>query len=141
VRSAIADHYRARGRHQKRVVACAEGTCASHDHEGDETLDAREDADNEHSIDKVLASLMPTFVDMLDEPYRSAIALTELEGLLHKDAAERLGVSLSAMKSRVLRGRALLREKIEQSVALSLDARGGVVSCEGKGEFVCPCDD
>jgi RNA polymerase sigma-70 factor (ECF subfamily) len=41
-----------------------------------------------------------------------------------REAAEREGVSLSGMKSRVQRGRRLLRELFEACCEIALDARG-----------------
>src|SRR5262245_48301292 len=45
-----------------------------------------------------------------------------------------LGISLSGMKSRVQRGRAQLREAVDECCSIGLDARGHVVSCEARPE-------
>ena len=52
-----------------------------------------------------------------------AITLVELEGLTQQAAADVVGVSLSGMKSRVQRGRKLLRERFDACCAVALDAR------------------
>ena len=44
-------------------------------------------------------------IDRLPEPYRKALVMTAFEGLTQDDLARRLGISLSAAKSRVQRGR------------------------------------
>jgi RNA polymerase sigma-70 factor (ECF subfamily) len=44
--------------------------------------------------------------------------------------AKRLGISVSGVKSRVQRGRVLLREDLERCCAIGLDARGTPISCE-----------
>lgn len=77
-----------------------------------------------------MAAVLAPFVDALPPPYRDALRLTELDGLTQADAARRLGISLPAMKSRVLRGRARLRASVEDCCAIALDARHRVVGCE-----------
>jgi RNA polymerase sigma-70 factor (ECF subfamily) len=74
-----------------------------------------------------LAACVQPFVGMLAPPYREAIELVELGGLTQVEAAARLGLPVSTMKSRVQRGRAQLRELLEQCCAIDLDARGHVV--------------
>lgn len=61
----------------------------------------------------VLASWLPTLVDDLPEPYRTALRLTELEGLSQAELADRLGLSRSGARTRVQRGRALLLRRLE----------------------------
>ena len=48
----------------------------------------------------------------LPGPFRTAIALCDLEGIPAKDAAQRLGVSLSTMKARLFRSRRALKTTI-----------------------------
>lgn len=73
-----------------------------------------------------LAPCLTGMVDRLAEPYRTAIALTSLQGVSQADAARQLGISNSGMKSRVQRGRAQLREMLAGCCAIAVDARGGV---------------
>lgn len=73
------------------------------------------------------------FVAALPSPYREALTLTELEGLTQKDAAVMLGISLPAMKSRILRGRERLRVSLEACCEIALDARGGIVRAPNPG--------
>lgn len=87
----------------------------------------------EHDIAQTLASALALFVPMLPSPYREAITLTELEGRTQREAARMLGVSNSAMKSRVQRGRAKLRQMLEDCCEIALDARGHVIACEPRG--------
>lgn len=86
----------------------------------------------------VLASYVATFVAMLPSPYREALTLTELEGLTQREAAAMLGVSLTAMKSRVARGRRELRKAFEDCCVIGLDARGHVVACEPRKDGKLP---
>lgn len=91
-----------------------------------------------NSAEAELAACIAPFVAMLRSPYREALTLVELEGLSQKQAAEMLGISLSGMKSRVQRGRALLRKALEDCCRIGLDARGGVLSCEYREDGKLP---
>jgi RNA polymerase sigma-70 factor, ECF subfamily len=124
-RSAISEHHRTSAKHP----------LTEQETPVDET--PTEEDDREASRD--LASCVTLFVADLPSPYREAITLTELEGLTQKEAAEMLGISLAAMKSRVLRGRAKLRENLESCCAIALDTRGKVLSYEPRPELRADC--
>jgi RNA polymerase sigma-70 factor (ECF subfamily) len=111
-RNAVADHLRARARHPV-VDAAAEG-------EPSVDLDDREAV-------RALACCVAIFVSRLPSPYREAVSLVELEGLMVREAAEMVGISVSAMKSRVQRGRAQLRDIFEACCEIALDARSKVI--------------
>jgi RNA polymerase sigma-70 factor (ECF subfamily) len=87
-----------------------------------------------------LGECVALFVTRLPSPYREAVTLTELEGLTHKQAAELLGITLPAMKSRVKRGRERIRASFEQCCVLSVDCRGRVVACEPRALEDVPLD-
>ena len=107
-RHAIVDHLRARR--------------TSAEPSEDATGGDRDDA----AFERLAACVRP-FAAMLPQPYREAIELVELGGLTQVEAAARLGVPVSTMKSRVQRGRAQLRELLEQCCAIEVDARNHVV--------------
>ena len=75
----------------------------------------------------LLLNCVTPFVARLPAAYREAITLTELRGMSQQDAADIAGISLSGMKSRVQRGRKLLREMFEDCCDLTLDGRGRVI--------------
>jgi RNA polymerase sigma-70 factor (ECF subfamily) len=77
-------------------------------------------------------------IDNLPEPYREAIVLTELEGLTQQQLAERAGLSLSGAKSRVQRGRAMLKAELEACCRFEFDQRGRVMDCEPRRRQPCP---
>jgi RNA polymerase sigma-70 factor (ECF subfamily) len=87
-----------------------------------------------------LGACVALFVARLSSPYREAVTLTELEGLTQKDAAEMLGISLPAMKSRVLRGREKLRDMFDECCKISVDCRGRVTECEPRALDEVPED-
>jgi RNA polymerase sigma-70 factor (ECF subfamily) len=112
-RSAIAEHGRARARHP---VAEREPT---------DDPAAETDGDDREAF-RALSACVAGFVARLPSPYREAVTLVELEGLVAREAADLAGISVSGMKSRVQRGRARLRELFEACCRIALDARGKV---------------
>ena len=127
-KNVIVDSARARAREP--VVANAEISDPS-DSDGSDEVDA---------LQSDLSECVALFVARLPSPYREAITLTELEGLLQKDAAEMLGISPSGMKSRVQRGRDKIREMFDACCRISVDCRGRVVECEPRALEDIPVD-
>ena len=125
-RSAIADHHRSAARY----VLADEGTT--------ESLADESTSDEPGIFERDLSSFVSAFVALLPELYREALVLTELQEMPHKSAADKLGTSLPAMKSRVARGRQMLREAIEQCCHVALDVRGKVLACEPRPNGLAP---
>ena len=92
----------------------------------------------EPGVKRLIASVLRPFIDALPDPYRETVALSELDGLGHAVIAERLGVSVSAVKSRVQRGREQLRQMLERCCEIVLDARGAPLSCQRRPDGVLP---
>lgn len=86
-----------------------------------------------------LAGCLRPMIERLSEDYRQAITLVDLEGLHQHEAAMRLGLSVSGMKSRVQRGRRQLREMLEACCVIALDRRRGVVDYEVRDAWCNPC--
>jgi RNA polymerase sigma-70 factor (ECF subfamily) len=63
-----------------------------------------EQAEREVVVNQALASLGP--------PYRTVVVLREIEGLPYEEIAQVLGLAEGTVKSRLLRGRELLRRKL-----------------------------
>jgi len=97
-----------------------------------------DDAGEDRRAEEELAGVLTVFVAALPSPYREAITLTELEGMTQREAAAMLGVTPAAMKSRVLRGRALLRRSLEDCCHIALDVRGHIVACEPRPDGRMP---
>jgi RNA polymerase sigma-70 factor (ECF subfamily) len=113
-RSSIAEHQRTRARHP--LPGAAE----------DVEITAEPTEDDRDSA-RSLSRCVSMFVARLPSPHREAVTLVELEGLTVREAAEMVGISLSAMKSRVQRGRAQLRALFDECCEIALDARGKVI--------------
>jgi RNA polymerase sigma-70 factor (ECF subfamily) len=106
----------------------------------DETLEMAPATDEGDGLEGELGACVALFVARLPAPYRDAVTLTELEGLTQKQAAELLGVTLPAIKSRVLRGREKIRQMFEECCRISVDCRGRVTACEPRALEEVPAD-
>lgn len=97
---------------------------------GSTTLDGLDPAyeENESGLNTIVASWLAPAIEGLDEVDRESLRLTELKGFSQREAAAHLGITLPALKSRVLRGRKRLRETILACCELEFDRRGGVVA-------------
>src|ERR1041385_3073876 len=91
----------------------------------DETIDTGEDTvvreiaawdeDPEQQFSREeLGVILDTAIQSLNPPYRSVFVLRDIEELSTEETAEALGLSVPAVKSRLLRARLQLREKLTQ---------------------------
>jgi RNA polymerase sigma-70 factor (ECF subfamily) len=99
-----------------------------------EDLDLPEERE-ERDAARAIAEGLADMIRGLPEPYRQALELSELEGIPQRKVAERLGISLSGAKSRIQRGRKLLRDALLECCHFDFDRRGRIL------EFVprAPC--
>jgi RNA polymerase sigma-70 factor (ECF subfamily) len=110
-RNAVIDHYRTR-KATEEIDETILGTCGADDPD----------------IGPLMASFR-RMIHALPDGYREAVILADIEELPHKEVADRLGLTLSATKSRVLRGRAMLRESLDACCRFERDRRGAVIDC------------
>lgn len=80
-----------------------------------------------------LSQCLRPMIQLLPENYRQAITLSELDGLTQKEVAEMQGTTLSGAKSRVQRGRALLKNMLHDCCRLEFDHGGRLCDYEQKG--------
>jgi RNA polymerase sigma-70 factor (ECF subfamily) len=71
-------------------------------------------------------------IGQLPQTYREAVRLSEIEGLPQHEVADRLGLSVSGAKSRIQRGRAMLRDVLDQCCAFQFDRQGNLMDCDPK---------
>ncbi|MGH2593595.1 MAG: RNA polymerase sigma factor SigZ [Anaerolineae bacterium] len=88
---------------------------------------AVEDEQTESDAAARIASSLTSMVECLPEKYRQAIVLSEFQGLTQQEVGERLGLSLSGAKSRVQRGRDLLRAALLDCCHFEFDRRGRLI--------------
>lgn len=122
-RNAIVDYYRAPRRRREITVRAVIEPAA------DLLEGETPEAEAEHDVMEVqqeLAACLRPMVERLPVTYREAVFLADLEGLTQREAAERLGLSVSGTKSRVLRGRRALKTMLHDCCQIQLDASGRV---------------
>jgi RNA polymerase sigma-70 factor (ECF subfamily) len=77
-------------------------------------------------------------IGSLPDGYRQAVRMAEIEEQSQQDVADRLGLSLSGAKSRIQRGRAILKDALQRCCSFELDVRGRVMGCDPKpNQQVC----
>lgn len=76
-------------------------------------------------------------LDQLPDIYRQVLLLTELKGWSNRAVAKELGISLSAVKSRVSRGRRKLQQLLYRHCHVQYDRGGGISDCTPK----CHCNE
>lgn len=129
-RNTISDHFRS----SRETEEFDESAHASLLDAPDTTLSAEDEA-----LGAELREYVRSVIDRLPPAYREAVRLIELEGMSQVDLAARLGLSVSAAKSRVQRGRAMLRREMERCCHWETDRYGKVLAVEPRGE--CACQD
>lgn len=75
---------------------------------------------------------MDEMIRSLPDGYREAVQLAEVEGLPQQEVGDRLGLSLSGAKSRIQRGRALLKDALEACCHFEFDSRGNLMDYDPK---------
>jgi RNA polymerase sigma-70 factor (ECF subfamily) len=133
-RNVIIDHYRAPA--ARRETTAGDASDLSLD--GPTEDHAADQADDLGPL-RELASCLQPLMRQLPAAQVEALTLTELQGLNQADAAQRSGVSVSGMKSRVQRGRRQLRAALEDCCRIQLDRRGSVVAFEPRRGDGCRC--
>jgi len=95
--------------------------------------------DDERAALQELAGCMAPMMRRLSPAYQEAITLADLEGVNQAEAAARVGVSVSGMKSRIQRGRKQLKAVLEECCRVHVDRRGTIVAFEPRTSTSCGC--
>ena len=98
-------------------------------------LSEEEDVD----LSRTVAGWLTGTIDELEPAYADVLRRSELEGELHREIADDLGLSISAVKSRVQRGRKKIRQNLEDCCRFEFDRRGGVVDYQRRSIDDCGC--
>lgn len=88
---------------------------------------AHTEAPTEELMQAKLAPCLRPMIESLPAVYGDALRLTELDELPQAEAARQLGISLTALKSRVRRGRAQLKEMLLQCCEFEFSTTGRVL--------------
>ncbi len=82
---------------------------------------------SENKAETEMAQGLKLMVLALPDKYREALLWTEFGGLTQVELAEKLGISVSGAKSRVQRGRKMLKDMLMQCCHFEFDKRGTLI--------------
>jgi RNA polymerase sigma-70 factor (ECF subfamily) len=88
--------------------------------------------DEDETIRKELSSCLTPMIEQLPDKYRGAIKLSEIESKTQKEVAEIEKISLSGAKSRVRRGRAILKGMLDECCKFELNGKSQLVDYKRK---------
>jgi RNA polymerase sigma-70 factor (ECF subfamily) len=135
-RNAIIDYYRAPVRRRELPAGAAPDLEAA----GHHAQDGVDDSDvASPAVRRELAACLGPMMEQLSPLYREAVRVVDLEGLPQQEAAARLGITVSGMKSRVQRGRQALQSQFHTCCQFDLDAGGRVTDYQPRGAGCGPC--
>lgn len=115
-RNAIVDYYRKKGTIEFTELS--------------DELESEKDEDL--SLNGEIAACIKKMIDSLPGKYKEAVLLTEFHNLTQKELSERIGLSLSGAKSRVQRGRKMLKEMLLGCCNLEFDQMGNIIDYKHK---------
>jgi RNA polymerase sigma-70 factor (ECF subfamily) len=102
--------------------------------------DLSAESDDADMIRQLSLCMLP-MIKALPETYQQPLMLSEIEGKKYKEVAAELGLSLSAVKSRILRGREKLNKSMVSCCTVLRNDAGEVVDYEHKsGAFCKDCE-
>ncbi len=122
-RNLLVDHYRTHG---KPIQYPQAETAASNN--------------EETNLNREVASWIGPMIQSLPEDYRIAVKRYELEGRPQQAIADELGLSLSGAKSRIQRGRRMLKSRLLDCCQFERDRYGNIVEVTQKSQDSCDCD-
>mgnify|MGYP001156508690 CR=1 FL=1 len=96
----------------------------------DEELNAIDEADSklEDNPTKHLASGLQDMINSLPEKYAQALNMVEIQGLSQIQLSKELNISVSGAKSRVQRGRQMLKDSLMNCCHYEFDKYGTIIS-------------
>jgi len=93
---------------------------------------AQPQASREENDGRELSSCLGPMIQQLPEKYRHAVQLSEIEGKTQKEIAEKESISFSGAKSRVQRGRELLKTMLHDCCKVEINAMNQIVDYDKK---------
>ena len=128
-RNAITDHYRSAVHRRELPTDGIPERPVADPNEEEDTEQARAG----------LASCVRPLLELLPAEQAAALELVDLGGVSQVQAAQAVGISVSGMKSRVQRGRRVIRDAITACCEVTIDVRGSVRDFESRHGADCPC--
>ena len=90
--------------------------------------------DEDDSMNEEISGCLKPMINRLPEKYKQAIILTEYKNITQKELSVQLGISVSGAKSRVQRGRKMLKDMILDCCSLEFDKSGNIIDYKYKTE-------
>lgn len=122
-------------RHSQHEVTIESEIACSPDGEGlclKDTLADERDTPFDNAATREVTVRVEAELRMIPEPYRSVVVLRDIEGFTYEEIAEILATNLGTVKSRLMRGRTQLRQRLTPYVEA---ARRKPVSAAAPGQF------
>jgi RNA polymerase sigma-70 factor, ECF subfamily len=138
-RNAIVDYYRAPERREIPTDFTLEAEAGRDGVQGNLEINLFYSDEQQVKAVEELASCLRPMTHRLPAHYRDAISFVELEGLTQRDAAERVGLSVSGMKSRVQRGRQMLKRMLHECCQIHLGPDGRIADYECQDSSCAHC--
>jgi RNA polymerase sigma-70 factor (ECF subfamily) len=105
-----------------------------------EELPASLKSDSQAEVDTIRGAVLIStirYMEELPDTYRIPLQLSELEGMTMAQIAARLGLSLTAVKSRIRRGRQILKKMLQECCHFEFDQHGKVIGWERRNPRCC----
>jgi len=96
-----------------------------------EIIQIEENQNSSILLEELSSSLEP-LIDFLPEKYAIPLKMSDLEGIPQKEIAHKLGLGLSATKSRIQRAREQLKEVISTCFYLETSKNGAIINADLK---------
>ena len=97
------------------------------------------ESEDEDNIMKEVESWVGCLIKGLPDIYRDAVELSEIEGIPQKDIAKMLNISYPNARSRIQRGRNMLKDKLTECCLFNVDVYGNILDYQGKNISRRPC--
>lgn len=95
--------------------------------------------DTKNNVLTDLSECLRPMINKLPDHYKEAIILYEFEGKIHKEIALAQGISLSGSKTRVQRGREMLKKILTDCCRFEADREGRIYDFEKKSGDCSDC--
>lgn len=98
----------------------------------DETTDSTSLSGNSQKAYQEIANCLDPMIGQLPELYREAVLQVEIDGMTQIAVAKNLGLSISAIKSRVQRGRKKLKQLLEECCYFGFSRENTIIDFQVK---------
>lgn len=88
-------------------------------------------------LNQKMEDCLLTYMQQLPASYKEALLLADLQNIPQQEIAKRLGIGISAVKSRIQRGREKLRLLIHTVCCVETDKYGNILNCTEKCSKTC----